>query len=1098
MAKMIDKKPTYNGEAKVWERLNEYLPNDIVVYNQREINGREYDFCLMIENVGMLIIEVKGWKADKICVNGVDEIEVEGYDKTQTSPKKQARAYRFALLNKISEKYNVSPLVLDMVCYPFISKEEYLEKHLNIISEEAYTIFSEDLDDGDLLNKKINTVFEKNNLIPHSDFTYDLMLRIRRNYEPDLMKKNEYADAITPYSKLFFLPSSVDASKCKEVVDMYAAGVKTVVFVERRESFKSILSYLDYFLKKMNIGYKKNNLFVGSSEKMEKHYEDDIFRIFNFELYMYSALSRICETSFEIVEGKVTDDNKIILRKLSENTEFNLQQYEVEHATTEKNILVEAGAGTGKTFSMVSRVAFLCNKELDPVMNIADEIAMVTFTNDAAINMKKRLKQMFINYFVLTGSEKYLKYVEDIDRSQISTIHKFAIGILRGESLYTGLGTNFRISSNEYKRGKAYDIFLGEFLEEMEEKNSNFVNELPVPIYDLKKKLMSIADKLFAKSINLEQIKPAEMGVTVDNNIPYFNELLTRVVFPAEATYIESMKNSNDVDLKECLIELGKVLSSGCEIIEDLRLRYMFIDEFQDTDDVQIEIFQKLQALMNADCKLFVVGDLKQSIYRFRGAKLNAFQKLQYGKDIEWKRFRLNRNYRTDGRLLELFDGLFAKMGSQGVLPYQGEEDRLTSNVFFDATEENLFVELSCHGKDAEALLELLVDTLDEEKKKIDYMEGIILIAGILMTGSRSVFVLMLVSICFLLLKKKIPLKYFGIGFTGAVAVLIILQLLMNLDITRLLKMTINSSTLNGRILYWYDGIRQLLKNPFGLGYMGYFFKQPEFQTGNYVIRYVHNDFLQMGLDNGIISLIVFVVIVLGGAFSKKICGRNRLILIVLALHSFFDFDLQYGFMFCILLMTLDTESKKVCECKKAYGYGVVSVMMAISVYFSLALGFEHFGKSQAALTLYPADTFALQDELNENGDAAVAEMIIEKNGMIASAYEIVASDEADNGNYNASMKHLDDMLKYAGYDGYYYNQAVFYYSKCLDTAVRSEDIEATRDILNKITQMPQLIAQKEADASTFAQRINDKPKIELTDDIQNYIEKMSEIKFTD
>ncbi len=45
---------------------------------------------------------------------------------------------------------------------------------------------------------------------------------------------------------------------------------------------------------------------------------------------------------------------------------------------------------------------------------------------------------------------------------------------------------------------------------------------------------------------------------------------------------------------------------------------------------------------------------------------------------------------------------------------------------------------------------------------------------------------------------------------------------------------------------------------------------------------------------------------------------------------------------------------------------------------------------------------------------------------------------------------------------------------------------------------MPQLIAQKEADASTFAQRINDKRKIELTDDIQNYIEKMSEIKFTD
>ena len=81
-------------------------------------------------------------------------------------------------------------------------------------------------------------------------------------------------------------------------------------------------------------------------------------------------------------------------------------------------------------------------------------------------------------------------------------------------------------------------MFLGEFLEEKECKNANFVNELPIPIYDLKKKLMGIADRLFDKSINLEKIKTSEMGVTVDNNIPYFNELLTRVVFPAEVLYL--------------------------------------------------------------------------------------------------------------------------------------------------------------------------------------------------------------------------------------------------------------------------------------------------------------------------------------------------------------------------------------------------------------------------------------------------------------------------------------------------------------------------------------------------------------------------------
>ncbi len=719
MAKMIDKKPTYNGETKVWEQLNAYLPNDVVVYNQREINGKEYDFCLMVENIGLLIIEVKGWLANKICVKGVDEIEVEGYDKPQTSPKKQARAYRFALLNKISEKYNVSPLVLDMVCYPFISKEDYISTHLDIVSEETYTIFSEDLEDSNLLNKKIMNVFAMNNLIPHSDFSYELMLRIRCSYEPGL-KNIDDTRRILPYSKLFCILGEISAAKCHEIVDGYFDGIKNIVFVEHRDSFKLILEYINIMLKKHNVDYKKNNLYVGFTTGISKDYDNDSFRIFNFELYYSPSISKLIDNPIEIVEGKLTEDSREVLEKLSLCTEFNFQQFEVEHATTEKDILVEAGAGTGKTFSMVSRVAFLCNKENNPVMNIADDIAMVTFTNDAAINMKKRLKQMFVNYFVLTSREKYLKFVEDVDRAYISTIHKFAIGIMRRESLYTGLGTNFRISSNEYKRGKAYDIFLGEFLEEMENANANFVNELPVPIYDLKKKLMSIADKLFNKSINFEHIKPAEMGVTVDNNLPYFNDLLTKVVFPAEATYLEAMKNSNDVDLKGCLVELGKVLSSGCNQLEELRLRYMFIDEFQDTDDVQIELFLKLQSLINAECRLFVVGDLKQSIYRFRGAKLNAFQKLQNGKEKEWAHYRLNRNYRTDGRLLGLFDCIFARMGNQGLLPYSGSSDRLISNVLSEAIDEELMVELPCHGKEIETLLKLLVDTVFEEKTKIE------------------------------------------------------------------------------------------------------------------------------------------------------------------------------------------------------------------------------------------------------------------------------------------------------------------------------------------------------------------------------------------
>ena len=718
MAKMIDSKPSWKGEGKVWDSLSANLPGDNVVYNQREINGREYDYCILAENLGVLIIEVKGWDSEKVVVKGIDNIIVDGYDEPQTSPKKQARAYRFAMLNKIVERYNVSPLVLDMVCYPFITEEQYKKIHLDIVSEPEYTIFKEDIEDGKLLNEKIQNLFFLNKFIPHADFSYDLMVRIRKHLEPDFKVIKE-AIKDKEYSKLSIFTNCIDEENYENVISEYFRGVKQIIFVSEQDSFTTFLNKLNDSLKSHNVEFKKNNLKVGYEEGITISKYMDSFLAFNFSLYYIKDLKSFVTKDMVIIDDTCNTEQHDILYRLSNHSSFNIQQYDVEHATTNRDILVEAGAGTGKTYSMVSRIAFLCNKQDEPVMNIADEVAMVTFTNDAAINMKKRLKQMFINYFVLTGYKRYLKHIEDIDRANISTIHKFAINILRGESLYTGLGTNFRIFSNEYERGKAYDLFLDKYLEKKEEENANFSNELPVPVYELKKKLMNIADRLFDKSINLETIKSAEMGTVVENNIPYFNDLLLEVMFPAEAIYTEMMRNSNDIDLRDCLIELDKIISNGCDKLEDLRIRYLFIDEFQDTDDVQIEVFQKLQKSINADCRLFVVGDLKQSIYRFRGAKLNAFQRLQNGKEVDWCHYRLNRNYRTDGRLLDLFDSVFGGMGAEGILPYKPGEDQLVSDVLTDRNENDLFTELPCHGKDSDNILDLLSDTVLEEKRKI-------------------------------------------------------------------------------------------------------------------------------------------------------------------------------------------------------------------------------------------------------------------------------------------------------------------------------------------------------------------------------------------
>ena len=730
MATMIDAKPEYRGEAKVWERLERFLPQSIVVYNHREVSGREFDFCLLIQDMGVLVIEVKGWLADKLTVRGIDEIMVEGYDRLQGSPKKQARMYRFALLNQIKATYNVSPCVFDMVCYPFISRAEYRHTRLDIVSEESFTICREDLEDGEALLRKMRMAYDAFRHIPHTALTAARIIQLRQAWEPQFEPQFELqaqaeGSGGRPYSVLSVHLGAVGDDAVDKMVTAYFAGTKQVVFLGDSSSYTRVVAAFRRGFQARNIEPDSGRLRIGHERGLVAR--SDALRAFQLEVYCVERLDEIAAADCVIEEGAA---DRVLLERLSAATGFNYQQYLVEHAAAEHNILVEAGAGTGKTFSMVSRVAFLCNKRTDAVMNLADEIAMVTFTNDAADNMKVRLKQMFVSYFVLTNEPRYLNFIEDVDRAHISTIHRFALEILRGAAFYTGLGTNFRIASNAYARAKLYDVYLGDFLAQKEEENPNFMHELPVPVYDLKKKLMIIADRLLTKGVLLEEIKRAEMGVEVNGVLPYFNDLIERVVIPAEAAYTAAMHDANTVDLTACIRLLYQVLRRQPGKLASLRLCYLFVDEFQDTDDVQIQIVQELQRLMNADCRLFVVGDLKQSIYRFRGARLSAFKHLKKHSLFLWDAHHLTINYRTDHRLLDAFHEIFARMGGQNYLPYDTPQDRLTGSVRTSVPEMALLRVVDVHRKNEEQFFDRVITALREQETLITSLMKVRAAAG--------------------------------------------------------------------------------------------------------------------------------------------------------------------------------------------------------------------------------------------------------------------------------------------------------------------------------------------------------------------------------
>lgn len=294
---MIDKKPEYKGEGKVWESFSDNLPCEAVVYNGREVSGREFDFCILMKNVGMIIIEVKGWLADSIFdVAGVDEIIIQGYEKPEKSPKKQARAYRFRLLNLINDKYNVSPLIFDLVCYPFITKKEYYDKRLDIVSEESLTVFKEDLADPFRLGDKLLNAFNQCKSIPHAEMDEVLMGKIRQHFEPHFqMKKPLELNIQMPYSVVVVNTKKLGKKQIHDIVNGYLMGTKVIAFVSSKDMADMLLYVLEGELNKKGILAEKNNLKLKKDANNEFAIKNNSFRIFNFELYVVEDLPDISD-----------------------------------------------------------------------------------------------------------------------------------------------------------------------------------------------------------------------------------------------------------------------------------------------------------------------------------------------------------------------------------------------------------------------------------------------------------------------------------------------------------------------------------------------------------------------------------------------------------------------------------------------------------------------------------------------------------------------------------------------------------------------------------------------------------------------------------
>lgn len=719
MALMMDNKPTeYKGEALVWEKLSSLLPNDVVVYNHREvIDDREFDFALLIKNIGIMVIEVKGWQAQYIFdVKSPDEIIIEGESKVYGSPEKQARGYRFDWLNFLNDQFGISPVVLSMVCYPFISEKEYRDVRLDVVSSKDFTIFSDDLSSASKLGQKISNAFVKKKPLNCTPFDEGTMAVVRQYFEPSYKAKDEQITEVADaYSVLKIFNSDISEQETNDLVNSYFSGNKVIVFVKQESDLFALTSKLTDGFRKRGIIADKGDVRLAKADELQKDFlcNNGSFRIFNFEIYVHKLELEADEV---VVEGQYTEQQRPILENIANSTNWNFDQYKLEHAKGDKNILVQAGAGTGKTYSMVSRIAYLCLSRSRFVNNLVDEIAMVTFTNEAADNMKVRLKQYFMNCYILTKNKKILHQIEEVNLMQISTIHKFAKIILQSTAMEYGLGAEFAISSSEYAKEQVYEKYLNNFIVKKQKKEANFAQQLRMPVHKFRKLLMHFSQQLYNKSYGIKELKVENLGTFEEWS--FFNDVIMEVIIPAEREYEEQLFSKNKIDLKESMLLLNDAVNGAFKEKCGLKYKYLFIDEFQDTDDVQIDSFLKLQNVIE-NAKLFVVGDLKQSIYRFRGATISAFDLIRKD-ETKWEEFSLTINYRTDKRLLDRFDNIFTQMGSKGYLPFLKGKDSLSSGIDTYLPTHDLITKLEYEGD--EQRMEVLFAEIERQKDIIKYL----------------------------------------------------------------------------------------------------------------------------------------------------------------------------------------------------------------------------------------------------------------------------------------------------------------------------------------------------------------------------------------
>lgn len=397
-----------------------------------------------------------------------------------------------------------------------------------------------------------------------------------------------------------------------------------------------------------------------------------------FFLQAFSITNVEGEQDFDtvsIIDGVgIAQEQKQLVDWLEEKIPvFNAAQYRVEHAGIDSNIVVKASAGTGKTTVMVDRILYLMHTV--PDLNMS-EIYMITFTNEATNQMNNRLQEMLLKKYALTGNQKYLSWLEQQSQMHISTIDSLAYDLFRRFGTSVGFGRDLGIQPLERERKNLIKDILSDQLND----KKNIASQLGMNYSDAGKVIDAYWKELTRKGYTISEVLRKDWGDTEEGTIPSnFQRILKAVLKQFEGKYAQLKLEENAISINDLLFDFGHYLLEERLDCKGLGMKYLFVDEFQDTDATQIRTFARLVQTIHA--KLFTVGDVKQSIYSFKGATDEAFEILEEEMPGKLQVYSLRNNYRTCANIMKVMEEYFFAWSREGVLRYDEAVRPFNTNI---------------------------------------------------------------------------------------------------------------------------------------------------------------------------------------------------------------------------------------------------------------------------------------------------------------------------------------------------------------------------------------------------------------------------------